>query len=129
MSDPEAEPQLISGFHAIEQNSWRWTAGRFAVMLPPAGRTTEARLRLRLSVPEAVLRQTHSVTLTAALNSSKLASQTWTEPGEHTFEALLPAAALGPDPFTVDFTLDRFLPAGKVETRELGIIVSSVEIA
>jgi hypothetical protein len=129
MADPEAEPQLISGFHAIEQNSWRWTAGRFAVLLPPPESAAGARLLLRLSVPEAVLRETDSVTLTAILNGLKLGSQTWSKPGEYTFVASLPAGALGPRPFTIDFALDRFLPAGKVEARELGIIVSSVEIA
>jgi hypothetical protein len=41
----------------------------------------------------------------------------------------VPAAALGPDPITVDFAVDKFLPAGTVETRELGLIVSSVEIS
>src|SRR5947209_9176076 len=37
-ADPRVAPQLIRGFHTVEGNAWRWTAGEFAVMLkPPAG--------------------------------------------------------------------------------------------
>jgi hypothetical protein len=130
MADPEAARQLISGFHQIEQNSWRWTMGRFAVMLkPPTNVTAGARLRVHLSVPDAVLDRTGPVTLTAILNGRKLGSKTWSAAGEYTFEAPVPAAALGPEPITVDFAVDKFLPAGTVETRELGLIVSSVEIS
>ena len=37
-ADPKSSIQLIKGFHGVEQNSWRWTMGRFAVTLkPPIG--------------------------------------------------------------------------------------------
>jgi len=130
MADPEIVPQLISGFHPLEQNSWRWTTGKFAVMLkPPASAPAGAHLTVRLSVPEAVLRHTGPVTLTAALNGATLGSATWTAAGEYTFAAQVPANQLGADPITIDFALDKFLAAGTVETRELGLIVSSVEIS
>lgn len=130
MADPEIAQQLISGFYPVEQNSWRWTMGRFAVMLkPPPAVATAARLTVRLSVPEAVLHKTGPITLSASLNGTKLGVKTWSTPGEYTFQVPVPAAALGTDPVTVDFTLDKFLAAGSVETRELGLIVSSVEIS
>ena len=31
-ADPHAATQLLNGFYGIEQNSWRWTAGRFSVL-------------------------------------------------------------------------------------------------
>ena len=34
-ADPHAAAQLLTGFYGIEQNSWRWTAGRFSVVLRP----------------------------------------------------------------------------------------------
>src|ERR1700683_5395787 len=38
VGDPKRERQLVSGFYAIEANSWRWTAKDFTVSLrPPAG--------------------------------------------------------------------------------------------
>src|ERR1035437_1340741 len=38
MGDPQAAPQLTSGFYGIEQNAWRWTARRFSLVLrPPFG--------------------------------------------------------------------------------------------
>jgi hypothetical protein len=129
MADPEAAPQLISGFHNLEQNSWRWTMGRFSVLLkPPPSAPSGARVIVRLSVPDAVLQQTGPVTLTATLNGARLGSETWRTAGEYTFEAPVPAAALGPDAVTVDFALDKYLPAGTAEARELGLIVTSVEL-
>ena len=34
-ADPRAAAQLVSGFYGVEQNSWRWTAGQFSVLLRP----------------------------------------------------------------------------------------------
>jgi hypothetical protein len=104
--------------------------GRFSVLLkPPANVVSGARVVARLNVPEAILSQTGPITLTATLNGASIGSQTWSSSGEYTFEAPVPAAALGPDPVTIDFALDKYLPAGKAETRELGLIVTSIEIA
>ncbi|HYO83991.1 MAG TPA: hypothetical protein VES20_21485, partial [Bryobacteraceae bacterium] len=52
-SDPLAAIQLLSGFHRIEQNSWRWTAARFAVALkvPPARPGSSVLLFLEANVP------------------------------------------------------------------------------
>lgn len=35
VADPRAAIQLVSGFHALENDSWRWTARQFTVTLRP----------------------------------------------------------------------------------------------
>ena len=33
MNDPSAPAQLLHGFYGIEGGAWRWTAGKFSVLL------------------------------------------------------------------------------------------------
>jgi hypothetical protein len=129
-SDPAVAPQLIVGFHEIEQGSWRWTAGKFAVAFKSPARSggQAARLVMHCSVPEALTSRVGAVTLTAKLNGATLGVQKWETPGEYTFTAAVPASQLSADAVTVDFSLDKFLPAGQADARELGLIVTSVAI-
>jgi hypothetical protein len=127
-SDPKAAIQLIRGFHGIEQNSWRWTMGRFVVTLRPLAGSADkgATLTLKFTLPEAVLDKVKSTSLTANVQNTAIGSQTYAKPGEHTFTADVPAALLKGDALTVEFSMDRFLPAGTVDGRELGLVFVSV---
>jgi hypothetical protein len=127
-ADPRASVQFVKGFHDIEQNAWRWTMGRFSVTLrPPKDAATKgATLQLRLSVPDAILERLKSVTLTAAVNGRALDPETYSKAGEYVYTRDVPAAALAGDGVAVDFALDKFLPPGQVDQRELGVVVSSV---
>ena len=127
-ADPAGAQQLIRGFHPVEQNSWRWTQGKFAVLLKPPATAAEkgAQVYVNVTVPDPVAQKLGSVTLTALLNGTKLGSATWTQAGEYVFTADVPASSLGTEPVTFDFMLDRFLSAGAVDSRELGVIVSRV---
>jgi hypothetical protein len=131
MAHPRAAPQLLAGFHAVEQGSWRWTMGRFAVALkpPPGAEKTGARLEMHLAVPEIVLSHVQSVTLTAAVEGTALAPETYTKAGEYTYSRPVPASALRISPAKVTFALDKYLKSGAIEARELGVIVSSVGLA
>jgi hypothetical protein len=83
---------------------------------------------MRCSVPEALVGRVGSLTVTARVNGGTIATQTWTAPGEYTFSAPVPKAQLDAEAVTVDFSLDKFLAAGQADSRELGLIVSSVEL-
>ena len=128
MSDPRAAQQLLNGFYALEQNQWRWTAGKFAVALrpPTAADQKGATLRLKLTVPEVVVTKLKSVTLTARVGGTALAPETYKQPGEYVFAREVPAAALAGQSVKVEFTLDHAIPSGAVEQRELGVVVSMV---
>lgn len=129
-SDPRSAVQLVKGFYDVEFNAWRWTAGKFAVNLrPPRGSAESgAKLVLRFSAPEAVLSRLNTIKLSAKVGAVEVGSETYSKPGEAVFRKDVPGAALAGDSVVVSFELDRALPAGSVDQRELGVIVSSIAL-
>jgi hypothetical protein len=55
-----------------------------------------------------------------------LPAETYTRPGDHIYRQDVPPSALSAAVATVDFSLDKSLPAGTLDQRELGIVVESV---
>jgi len=129
MGDPRSSTQLVKGFHSIEQNAWRWTAGSFSVMLqPPPGAPQSVNLVVSFGLPEPVIDKLKSVTLSATYNGAALPSETFSTPGDHVYLKPVPASAMTTNVARADFTLDKFLPAGAVDQRELGIVVKSISL-
>ena len=128
MADARASVQLLKGFHDVEGNAWRWTMGKFSVTLRPPLNASQkgATLVVKMSIPEAIIGQVKSTTLTANVNGAAIAGETYTKAGEYTYSRDVPASALGADAVTVDFALDKFLPPGLADQRELGVVVSSI---
>jgi hypothetical protein len=128
VADPKAVPQLLKGFHEVEQGSWRWTMGKFAVLLrvPDNAAQKKVELQMKFSVPEPVIQKLTSVTLSASVNKVPLAPVTYTKPGEYVFSREVPAQALSGETATVEFTLDKVLAPGAVDTRELGVVASTI---
>ncbi len=128
VADPRTEKQLLSGFHGVEQNSWRWTEGKFSVALKPPARAAQygAVLEMRFSVAEAVIKKLQTMSLTAKVNGTPLPPETYTQPGELVFARDLEPALLAGDTIKVEFELDKFAKPGDFDSRELGLIVSSI---
>ncbi|MGD1069950.1 MAG: hypothetical protein ABSB15_07405 [Bryobacteraceae bacterium] len=128
VTDPAAQEQLLHGFYGVEGGAWRWTAGKFTVALRPplASAQRGATLSFAFSVPDVVIRKLHDLTLTAWVGSAKLKSETYTNAGSYTFTTDVPPELLAKDPFIVDFALDKSLPPGPSDRRELGVIAVSV---
>ncbi|MBK5291864.1 MAG: hypothetical protein JJE04_09345 [Acidobacteriia bacterium] len=126
-NDAKASLQLLKGFYEIEQGAWRWTKGQFSVTLktPPQAGVKGAMLELALTVPEPVLQRTQTTTISAVVNGAALEPETFSKPGQYIYKRPVPASALQAEAVTIDFSLDKFLAAGVVEERELGVIVSS----
>jgi hypothetical protein len=127
MANQQYAVQLVRGFHDLEQGSWRWTMGQFSITLRvPAGAAERgARLELKLNVPEPVIAKVGATRLSATISGSAVEPETYSKPGEYTYSRDVPAAALRSEAATVDFSLDKFIAAGVVEQRELGVIVVS----
>jgi len=127
-ADPRVAPQLVKGFHPVEQNSWRWTMGRFSVVLkPPAGAAQKgAVLQFRFTIPDVIINQLKAVTLSATVNGVSLPPETYSTAGDQTYSRDVPASALTGDSATVDFALDKFLPPGSQDARELGVVASTI---
>jgi hypothetical protein len=128
MDDSRGAAQLLSGFYSPEDNSWRWTAGKFSAELkpPPGASQNGAKLELKLTIPDVVVQQLGAITLSASAGGARLTPEKFTEAGNYVYAADVPASALGSDSITVEFSTDKAIPPGKVETRELGLIVTSV---
>ena len=129
MDDQDAADQLLQGFYPPEAGAnWRWTAGKFAVNLKSPLRSAEngGTLSLEFNLPEAVIQKLGPMTLTAVAGLKKLGSQTYNAPGPYVFTAGVPKELLQKESVTVDFVLDKSLPPGPVEKRELGIIATTV---
>lgn len=130
MSDASAAAQLLRGFYGLEGGAWRWTAGTFTVLLrPPLGASQRgATLTLSFSIPDVVIQKLQSVTLNAAIGGTKLKSEKFAKAGAATFTADVPAELLAKEAVTVDFSLDKSLPSGSVDQRELGVIATAVSL-
>ncbi len=128
VADPRSATQLVSGFYDIEQNSWRWTAGKFSVVLrPPRGAAEKgAVLQLKFSIPDPVISNLKTVSLSAAVQGKPLPPESYTQSGEFTYARDIAPGVLTTDSVKVDFSLSKFLPAGQVDQRELGVVVTSV---
>jgi hypothetical protein len=130
MNDPNAGAQLLSGFYAVENNVWRWTAGTFSVLLktPPAAGQRGATLTVSLSIPDGVIQKLKGNGITASINGTVLKSEKYDTPGSYVFSADVLASMLTADSVRVDFTVDKTMrPDG--DKRDLGIIANSVGIS
>jgi hypothetical protein len=128
MDDPRADAQLVKGFYSLEGNPWRWTASHFSVILrpPPGAVLGAAQLELKLNIPDVVFQQLGAMSLSATAGGIALAPEEYTEPGSYVYAREVPAGALASDSVSIDFATDKAIPAGKVEKRELALIVTSV---
>ncbi len=129
MNDATAGDQLLSGFYAVENNMWRWTAGKFSVLLrTPAAAPNGATLSLSLSVPEVTIKKLKNIRLTASIAGTELKSEDYDTPGPYVFNADVPASLLHGESVEVDFAVNKTMrPDG--DKRELGVIANSVAIS
>jgi hypothetical protein len=130
IGDGTMSKQLAGGFHDIESGSWRWTMQKFAVTLapPPHAGQQGAVLELHLTVPPSSIQKLGSQTLTASIGGTALGPETYTQPGEHVYRRDVAANLLTGDTVRVDFELDKAVPPGDVDKRELGVVATSVRL-
>jgi hypothetical protein len=126
VADPKAQPQFLLGWHNIEEAAWRWTRKRFAAALQVPSRP--ATVELNYYVPEASLTTLGAITLTATVNRLRLPAQTCQAAGEQVYSQTVPASALKRDVAVVWFEVDKAISPGGRESRELGVVVSSVRL-
>ena len=130
MNDTKSSAQLLSGFYGIENNSWRWTAGKFSVLLrtPLAAAQRGATLSLAFNVPDVVIQRLQKITLSATLNGIPLTPASYEKGGSNIYTADIPPSLLTGESVSVDFALDKTLPPD-VDKRQLGIVATSVGLS
>jgi hypothetical protein len=127
-NDPAASAQLIKGFHTLEQGRYRWTMGQFSVLLRPPVHASErgARLILQLGIPESSIQKLKSMKLSASVEGVALPEETYTKSGGFFYSRDVPPQALAKRVVTVNFKLDKCLPPGDSDRRELGVVMTEV---
>jgi hypothetical protein len=127
MGDTATAAQLVKGFHNLEDGRWRWTQKQFALALRPPVQASQkgAVLELHLTVPQSIIDALKSITLTATLGGVALAPETYRKAGEYTYKRDVEPKQISGDAVRIDFQLDKAVPPGTTDQRELGIVVTS----
>jgi hypothetical protein len=130
IADVTTTNQLLSGFWLLESNSWRWTARKFSVALqPPDGAETRgAILSLHLYIPDSQIELLGPMTLQAATEGESLDPEIYTKGGSYTYTRELSKELMTTSVLPIKFVLDKALPADKSDGRELGVIVTGIEL-
>ncbi len=128
ISAAAASVELLSGWHELEYDAWRWTERRFSIAAPAPAEKDRAVLRLEFTLPELVLDRFGALTLRAAVNGVALPEETYSEPGEYMYVRRVPAESLTAGAAVVEFELDHALPPDETDERERGVVVSSVRL-
>lgn len=130
MGDRKNEKQLLGGFYGVESNAWRWTAKDFSVALrPPTGSAARgATLVFGFSIPQIVIDKLGSVTLSATVEGTALAPETYTHEGQAEYKRELAPNLVGGDMVHIDFHLDKAMPPANGDMRQLGVVARSVAL-
>ncbi len=83
-------------------------------------------LTVRLTVAPVSIEKLKSLELTASVNGANLDPETYTAAGTYLYRRELTPAQLANDPVRVKFSLDKAIPPGNPDIRELGVIVLSI---
>lgn len=123
-NDSRVASQLIQGFYELESGTWRWTMPRFSIrfLVPAPAKEKGALLKCDLVLPEVIFKSTGPLKLTAASGGKSLGEKSLAQVGDHSASFVIPAADLTTETITVEFSLDKSLPPGAVDGRELGLI-------
>jgi hypothetical protein len=130
VSDPSISGQLLSGFGAVEANSWRWVGPNFAVALgvPPGVAASGASVVLDFSLPDASVKILKRVTISGRVGDAALSPETYDTPGAHKYQREIPATALKADNVQVQFNVDKFIGPSEADRRQLSLVVSSIQL-
>ncbi|MGC9970064.1 MAG: methyltransferase domain-containing protein [Bryobacteraceae bacterium] len=115
--------ELLSGWHRLEHDCYRWTERRFSVRLKAPAPELAAKLRLRFYIPPNTLDTLGPITLSAEVNGVSLSPRTYASAEEQVYSADVPAAALTGTRALVEFALDKAVPPSAEDNRELGVVV------
>jgi hypothetical protein len=126
--NPITRGRLLQGWHELESGTWRWTERRFSVLFDDRPARAARRLVLKFELPDIVLVQLKRLRLAAAANGTSLPPMDYIESGSHVYAAEIPSEVCASGKVQIDFELDKALAPTPADDRELGVVVSGVEL-
>ena len=121
--------ELLSGWHAAEATGWRWTARQFSVRAQIPEGDGELQVLAALFISAESRLRLGPLTLHCRANGVPLSPQTYDSPGDVVYQAAIPRVALGESSVLLEFSLNKAMPAGEGDQRELGLIVASIDVS
>jgi SAM-dependent methyltransferase len=115
---------LLAGWHHVEDSGWRWTEKQFAARATSRVGARHSSISMRVFAPPQSIEKFGSLTLRAAIDGVDVQPMTMSEPGIHVFVRKVPEPS---QVTSVVFHLDNVLGPDEIYSRELGIIVASLE--
>jgi tRNA (mo5U34)-methyltransferase len=115
---------LLEGWHHVEDSGWRWTQQRFAARATSRLGVKHSRIVMRVFAPPLLIEQFGSITLYAEVDDAEVQPLVMRDPGIHMFVRKIPKPS---EVTSAVFHLDRALGSDTGYSRELGIVVASIE--
>jgi tRNA (mo5U34)-methyltransferase len=115
---PRYSVKLLEGWYPLEQSCFRWTERCFSIQInrPHLIKFSTLLFNFRLPTPG-------PVTLSAAVNGMSMPPATFATEGDQSYNIKLPRDAVKASTIRVDFAVDKCLPAGAFDERELALLV------
>ncbi len=130
-NNPQTAAQLLRGFYDLENGAWRWTMPKFAISFrPPIGAKEKgAQLKADMVLPEVIFSKTGPIEITVSCNGKAIGKQKFAQAGDAKLALAVPAELLSTEAVTLEFILDKWLPPGPADPRDLGMIFSSAGLS
>jgi tRNA (mo5U34)-methyltransferase len=116
---------LLQGWHPVEESGWRWTERQFAARATSRMGVKHSRIAMRVFAPPLVIQKFGSITLRAKIDDVEVQPLVMRAPGIHEFVRTIPNPS---EVTSMVFHLDHALGPDSGYSRELGIIVASLEL-
>ena len=123
--DRLANVELLEGWHDAEGTGWRWTGREFSFRIRSTGAAPARTVALNLFLPDQLLAGHGAVALHGTVNGGELEPAEFRHAGAHVLVRPLPR---GREDILVRFRVAATLPADAHDSRERGVVVTSISV-
>ena len=122
LADRSLAPRLLSGWHELEANSWRWTKRAFAVELPQPEHSMGT-LEMDFVYPDQLKERIGELRISARIDGTAFRELEYSSTGPHYYRIPVPEGLSDRSTVLAEFELNGAIPPDRADNRERGIIV------
>ena len=100
-----SQERMVDGFYPGTAE-WLWTAPKFVLLLDPAKDALPSYLEIEFNVPDELISSSPVVTVTAKVNGTEVARQSYNKAGRNVISVEVPGGPLKRKPAEVEFVTD-----------------------